>query len=80
MSFLKNNDKFIKVDNHSFNVTLHAGKTEAEFVKDKLPSVQDVYGDDEVKKAFLKDVYAKIQSAAPKPDGEEDKSKAAKKA
>ena len=53
-------DKFIKVDNHDFNATHFAEMSEAEFIKDQLASVQDHYGTDEKKTAFLKSAYAKI--------------------
>ena len=57
--------KVIKVDNVEFNAAHYAGISEADFIKDQLKSVQDSYGSDEQKIAFLKIAHAKIQGAAP---------------
>ena len=42
-------DKQITVDNHSFNATYYAEKTEAEFIEQQINSVPDFYAD---KKAY----------------------------
>ena len=57
--------KVIKIDNVEFNAAHYAGISEAAFIKDQLASVQDSYGTDEQKIAFLKIAHAKIQSVAP---------------
>ena len=53
----------MKIDNMDFNEQHFAAMTEDDFIKDQLASVQDFYGDDEGKKAFLKEAYAKIKTA-----------------
>ena len=57
--------KVIRIDNVEFNATHYAGISEAAFIKEQLPSVQDSYGSVEQKTAFLKIAHAKIQSVAP---------------
>ena len=67
--------KVIKIDNVEFNAAHYAGISEADFIKDQLPSVQDSYGSNEQKIAFLKVAHAKIQGVAPQVAVAEKKAK-----
>ena len=68
-------DKFIKIDNVDFNATHFAGMSEAEFIKNQLASVQDSYGTDEQKTAFLRSAYAQINPVKEASVSTEKKSK-----
>ena len=55
----------IKVDNHAFNAAHYSTYSEAEFVKELLPTVSDFYGGKEEKTAFLKMALTAVQEAVP---------------
>lgn len=55
----------VKVDNHAFNATHYSTYSEAEFVKELLPTVSDYYGGKEEKTAFLKMSFAAIKKSVP---------------
>ena len=65
----------MKLDNHYFNEKHYAGWSEEDFIKDQLPSIQDTYGSEENKIAFLKEVHKKINPEAAKPAKKEAKDK-----
>lgn len=57
------NTQDVKINGMGFNIERCSKMTEAEFIKDQLPSVPDQHGDDEKKTALLKEAYAKIMEA-----------------
>lgn len=63
----------MKIDNTDFNEKYYASFSEEDFIKDLLPSVPSVYGDEKNKVAFLKSAYALIQKANPKKVAEKKK-------
>lgn len=58
-------NKYIKIDNSSYNATHFSGWSEADFIKHELSSVPDSYGTKEKKIDFLKEAFAAIQKAVP---------------
>lgn len=52
--------KEVKVDHASFNADHYAGISEADFIKAEMGGVPDRIGDDEAKKAWLKEAYKKV--------------------
>lgn len=54
----------MKIDNMDFDEKHYAGWKEEDFIADQLASVQDIYGSDDNKKAFLKLAFARIKPNA----------------
>lgn len=54
-------NKFVKIDNSSFNATHFAGVKKEDFIKHELASVPDSYGTKEKKIEFLESVHAAIE-------------------